>query len=102
MWGPPSAMVESPSTDGLQGIVPRIFDMLFSKIQKVGFSSQSELNNEIEDPFKLTNLVRSLTKDQENSDGRQISYQCRCSFLEVSTCLFSTCSSLVFISIFIM
>ncbi|KAL2476030.1 Kinesin motor family protein [Abeliophyllum distichum] len=56
MWGPPSAMVkEGPSAGGLQGTVPRIFQRLFSEIQK----------------------------EQENSNGKQINYQCRCSFLEV-------------------
>ncbi|KZV56368.1 hypothetical protein F511_00365 [Dorcoceras hygrometricum] len=55
MWGPPSAMVEGPSSSGLQGIVPRIFSNLFSEIQK----------------------------EQENTGGRQTNYQCRCSFLEV-------------------
>ncbi|XP_022843523.1 kinesin-like protein KIN-12F isoform X1 [Olea europaea var. sylvestris] len=56
MWGPPSAMVEDgPSVSGLQGVVPRIFRSLFSEIQK----------------------------EQDNSDGKQINYQCRCSFLEV-------------------
>ncbi|KAL2472909.1 Kinesin motor family protein [Forsythia ovata] len=55
MWGPPSAMVEGPSASGLQGIVPRIFQSLFYEIQK----------------------------EQENSDGKQINYQCRCSFLEI-------------------
>ncbi|KAL0406986.1 UNVERIFIED_CONTAM: Kinesin-like protein KIN-12F [Sesamum latifolium] len=55
MWGPPSAMVDDPSARGLQGIVPRIFQNLFSEIQK----------------------------DQANSDGKQTNYQCRCSFLEV-------------------
>ncbi|KAK6133012.1 hypothetical protein DH2020_033222 [Rehmannia glutinosa] len=55
MWGPPSAMVEGPSVSGLQGIVPRIFQNLFSEIQK----------------------------EQGNSDGKMINYQCRCSFLEV-------------------
>ncbi|XP_058081265.1 kinesin-like protein KIN-12F [Magnolia sinica] len=56
MWGPPSAMVEgnySPRSN--QGIVPRIFHMLFSEIQK----------------------------EKENSDEGQINYQCRCSFLEI-------------------
>ncbi|KAL5987983.1 hypothetical protein ACLOJK_035746 [Asimina triloba] len=56
MWGPPSAMVEgsySPRTN--QGIVPRIFRMLFSEIQK----------------------------EQENLDEKQVNYQCRCSFLEI-------------------
>nr|XP_009598276.1 kinesin-like protein KIN-12F [Nicotiana tomentosiformis] len=55
MWGPPSSMVEVPSPIGLQGIVPRIFQTLFSSIQR----------------------------EQENSEGKQINYQCRCSFLEI-------------------
>lgn len=55
MWGPPSAMVEDPSPRSHQGIVPRIFQMLFSEIQR----------------------------EQEKSDGRQTNYQCRCSFLEI-------------------
>ncbi|KAK8620533.1 hypothetical protein V6N13_067007 [Hibiscus sabdariffa] len=55
MWGPPSAMVEDPSPRSHQGIVPRIFQMLFSEIQR----------------------------EQQNSDGRQTNYQCRCSFLEI-------------------
>ncbi|KAK8481123.1 hypothetical protein V6N13_031669 [Hibiscus sabdariffa] len=55
MWGPPSAMVEDPSPRSHQGIVPRIFQMLFSEIQR----------------------------EQENCDGRQTNYQCRCSFLEI-------------------
>ncbi|KAE8679150.1 hypothetical protein F3Y22_tig00111402pilonHSYRG00892 [Hibiscus syriacus] len=55
MWGPPSAMVDDPSPGSHQGIVPRIFQMLFSEIQR----------------------------EQENSDGRQTNYQCRCSFLEI-------------------
>ncbi|CAN4103952.1 unnamed protein product [Withania somnifera] len=55
MWGPPSSIVEVPSPNGLQGIVPRIFQTLFSSIQN----------------------------EQENSEGKQINYQCRCSFLEI-------------------
>ncbi|KAG6387472.1 hypothetical protein SASPL_152662 [Salvia splendens] len=55
MWGPQSAMVDDPSISGLQGIVPRIFQDLFSKIQQ----------------------------EQGNVDGKKINYQCRCSFLEV-------------------
>ncbi|KAK4484776.1 hypothetical protein RD792_007370 [Penstemon davidsonii] len=55
MWGPFNSMVEAPSVSGLQGVVPRIFQDLFSKIQK----------------------------DQENNDDKLINYQCRCSFLEV-------------------
>ncbi|KAL3637506.1 hypothetical protein CASFOL_018674 [Castilleja foliolosa] len=55
MWGPQSAMVEDPSVDRPQGIAPRIFQNLFSEIQK----------------------------EQGNTDGKMINYQCRCSFLEV-------------------
>ncbi|GMH14436.1 hypothetical protein Nepgr_016277 [Nepenthes gracilis] len=55
MWGPPSAMIDSGSASIQKGIVPRIFEMLFSEIQR----------------------------QKENSDGKQINYQCRCSFLEI-------------------
>nr|XP_043638586.1 kinesin-like protein KIN-12F [Erigeron canadensis] len=55
LWGPPSAMVEDQSASGNQGIVPRIFQMLFSEIQRV----------------------------QDQAEGKQINYQCRCSFLEI-------------------
>ncbi|CAN1290622.1 Kinesin-like protein KIN-12F [Linum perenne] len=55
MWGPPSAMVEDPSPSSHQGIVPRVFQLLFDKIQK----------------------------EQDNSEGKHINYQCRCSFLEI-------------------
>ncbi|KAH7861374.1 hypothetical protein Vadar_025328 [Vaccinium darrowii] len=55
MWGPQSAMVEAQATNTDQGIVPRIFQMLFSEIQR----------------------------EQDNSEGKQINYQCRCSFLEI-------------------
>ncbi|CAI0374014.1 unnamed protein product [Linum tenue] len=55
MWGPPSAMVADPSPSSHQGIVPRIFQMLFDEIQK----------------------------EQDSSEGKQTNYQCRCSFLEI-------------------
>ncbi|KAK6947026.1 Kinesin motor domain [Dillenia turbinata] len=55
MWGPPSAMLEGQYPNSELGIGPRIFQMLFSEIQK----------------------------EKENCDGKQINYQCRCSFLEV-------------------
>lgn len=35
MWGPPSAMVDDPSPHSHQGIVPRLFQVLFSEIEKV-------------------------------------------------------------------
>ncbi|KAJ4977105.1 hypothetical protein NE237_002211 [Protea cynaroides] len=55
MWGPQSAMVEGHNSSSNQGIGPRVFQMLFSEIQK----------------------------EQENSQEKQINYQCRCSFLEI-------------------
>ncbi|KAF9616283.1 hypothetical protein IFM89_029059 [Coptis chinensis] len=55
MWGPQSAMVDGSSTTTTQGIVPRIFHMLFSEIQE----------------------------HERCEDKQKISYQCRCSFLEV-------------------
>ncbi|KAK1404992.1 kinesin-like protein KIN-12F [Heracleum sosnowskyi] len=55
MWGPPSAMLETNIANGQQGVAPRIFQMLFSEIQR----------------------------EQEISEDKQINYQCRCSFLEI-------------------
>ncbi|KAI6690615.1 hypothetical protein NL676_027443 [Syzygium grande] len=55
MWGPPSSIVEEPSSRSPQGLVPRIFQMLFSEIER----------------------------EQENSEGKLVNYQCRCSFLEI-------------------
>ncbi|XP_062211746.1 kinesin-like protein KIN-12C [Phragmites australis] len=55
MWGPLAAMVDSGSDNADWGVVPRVFQNLFSRIQS----------------------------RQESSPDKQISYQCRCSFLEV-------------------
>ncbi|KAI3717924.1 hypothetical protein L1987_69854 [Smallanthus sonchifolius] len=55
LWGPPSAMLEDQSAGGDQGIVPRIFQMLFDEIQR----------------------------QQDQAEGKQINYQCRCSLLEI-------------------
>ncbi|KAJ0980085.1 hypothetical protein J5N97_008340 [Dioscorea zingiberensis] len=55
MWGPQSAMVDAHSISSYQGIVPRIFQMLLSEIHK----------------------------KQECLEENDISYQCRCSFLEI-------------------
>lgn len=55
MWGPQSAMVDAPSANGLQGVVPRIFQMLFSNIQHVCllYSSiwKQSINQEISDCY---------------------------------------------------
>ncbi|CAN6292785.1 unnamed protein product [Urochloa humidicola] len=55
MWGPLGAMVDSGSDHADRGVVPRVFQDLFSRIQRT----------------------------QESSPEKQTSYQCRCSFLEV-------------------
>ncbi|KAJ1294668.1 hypothetical protein BS78_01G163300 [Paspalum vaginatum] len=55
MWGPLGAMVDSGSDHADLGVVPRVFQNLFSRIQRI----------------------------QKSSPEKQTSYQCRCSFLEV-------------------
>ncbi|XP_074310849.1 kinesin-like protein KIN-12F [Silene latifolia] len=55
MWGPPGAMVEGQSPSTQQGIVPRMFQMLF----------------------------REIEKEKADAGDKQINYQCRCSFLEI-------------------
>ncbi|RLN16399.1 kinesin-like protein KIN12B [Panicum miliaceum] len=55
MWGPLGAMVDSGSDHADRGVVPRVFQNLFSRIQRT----------------------------QESSPEKHTSYQCRCSFLEV-------------------
>ncbi|KAF1890333.1 hypothetical protein Lal_00013587 [Lupinus albus] len=55
MWGPPSAMFEEPSLQSHKGVVPRIFQMLFSELER----------------------------EQQMSGGKQFNYQCRCCFLEI-------------------
>ncbi|CAL0317445.1 unnamed protein product [Lupinus luteus] len=55
MWGPPSAMFEEPSLQSHKGVVPRIFQMLFSELER----------------------------EQQMSEGKQFNYQCRCCFLEI-------------------
>ncbi|KAK4793829.1 hypothetical protein SAY86_011823 [Trapa natans] len=54
MWGPPSSMVAEPSSFSEEGLVPRIFQILFSEIEK-----------------------------QQAYKGKHVNYQCRCSFLEI-------------------
>nr|GMD89575.1 kinesin-like protein KIN-12F isoform X1 [Ipomoea batatas] len=39
LWGPPSAMVETPSTNSLQGIVPRIFQIVLITFREYVLSS---------------------------------------------------------------
>ncbi|XP_017408795.1 kinesin-like protein KIN-12F [Vigna angularis] len=55
MWGPPSAMVDESSCSSQLGIVPRIFRMLLSELER----------------------------EKLISGEQQFNYQCRCSFLEI-------------------
>uniref|UniRef100_A0A1J3EZA8 Kinesin-like protein KIN12B n=1 Tax=Noccaea caerulescens TaxID=107243 RepID=A0A1J3EZA8_NOCCA len=55
MWGPAGSMLEDPSPKGEQGLAPRVFQMLFSEIQR----------------------------EKMKSGGNEVNYQCRCSFLEI-------------------
>ncbi|XP_024015225.1 kinesin-like protein KIN-12F [Eutrema salsugineum] len=55
MWGPAGSMLEDPSPKGEQGLAPRIFQMLFSEIER----------------------------EKMKSEGKEVNYQCRCSFLEI-------------------
>ncbi|MED6220466.1 hypothetical protein PIB30_045101 [Stylosanthes scabra] len=55
MWGPPSSIVEEPLSQSQQGIVPRIFRMLFTELER----------------------------EKRMSDRKQFNYQCRCSFVEI-------------------
>ncbi|CAN8268973.1 unnamed protein product [Cochlearia groenlandica] len=55
MWGPAGSMLEYPTPKGEQGLAPRVFQMLFSEIER--------------EMMKL--------------GGKEVNYQCRCSFLEI-------------------
>ncbi|XP_027930694.1 kinesin-like protein KIN-12F [Vigna unguiculata] len=55
MWGPPSAMVDESSCSSQLGVVPRIFRMLLSELER----------------------------ERLTSNEQQFNYQCRCSFLEI-------------------
>ncbi|KAF8681956.1 hypothetical protein HU200_045409 [Digitaria exilis] len=77
MWGPLGAMVDSGSDHADQGIVPRVCQNLFSRIQGVRNSSP------VHYIFENCEDHVSAGADPDNSPEKQISYQCRCSFLEV-------------------
>ncbi|MQM03309.1 hypothetical protein Taro_036088, partial [Colocasia esculenta] len=63
MWGPLSSMVEENSVNNCQGIAPRMFHMLFQEIQK--------------------SCVPLLSQKQNSDVEKQVTFQCRCSFLEI-------------------
>nr|GMD28180.1 kinesin-like protein KIN12A [Ipomoea batatas] len=74
LWGPPSAMVETPSTNRLQGIVPRIFQMLFDNIQRVynghiGYlldPMQRNLKDDTKNGFYVENLTEEYVSTYED------------------------------------
>ncbi|XP_042395837.1 kinesin-like protein KIN-12B [Zingiber officinale] len=55
MWGPPSALSEDSSSSSERGLTPRVFERLFSRTDE----------------------------EQSKHSDEQLSYQCRCSFLEI-------------------
>uniref|UniRef100_A0A1D1Z8I8 Kinesin-like protein KIF15 n=1 Tax=Anthurium amnicola TaxID=1678845 RepID=A0A1D1Z8I8_9ARAE len=55
MWGPPSALLEDGSSGTEQGLTPRVFELLFSRINE----------------------------EQIKHSDEKLSYQCHCSFLEI-------------------
>ncbi|WOL14421.1 kinesin-like protein KIN-12A [Canna indica] len=56
MWGPPNALSEHSLSSTNRGLTPRVFEMLFSRIDQ----------------------------EQSKHSDKKLSYQCRCSFLEAS------------------
>nr|GMD89574.1 kinesin-like protein KIN-12F [Ipomoea batatas] len=65
LWGPPSAMVETPSTNSLQGIVPRIFQMLFDNIQRVYNDHIGDLLDPMQRNLKLLEWNGNRDCEQE-------------------------------------
>ncbi|PKA54405.1 Kinesin-like protein KIN12A [Apostasia shenzhenica] len=58
MWGPASAMVDDPCINESQGVVPRIFQMLFSEINNI----YNEQVNDLLDPMQHNHLMRDNVK----------------------------------------
>ncbi|KAI3996701.1 hypothetical protein MKX01_041001 [Papaver californicum] len=55
MWGPSKALLEDNPSGGEQGLTPRVFEQLFSR----------------------------MSEEEAKHDDKQLKYQCRCSFLEI-------------------
>ncbi|XP_076920105.1 kinesin-like protein KIN-12B [Bidens hawaiensis] len=55
IWGPANALLEGELSSGQQGLTPRVFERLFARI----------------------------SEEQNKHAGKQLVYQCRCSFLEI-------------------
>ncbi|PKI50509.1 hypothetical protein CRG98_029114 [Punica granatum] len=73
MWGPPSSMFEEPSSSSDQGLVPRIFQILFSEIEKIYNEKIGDLldptqrNLQIKDDPKNGLYVENLTEEYVTS-----------------------------------
>ncbi|KAK9155382.1 hypothetical protein Sjap_002862 [Stephania japonica] len=72
MWGPPSAMLEGHSASSNQGIVPRIFHMLFEEFDRIYNGQIGDLldptqrNLQIKDDIKNGFHVENLTEEYVN------------------------------------
>ncbi|KAE9584110.1 putative plus-end-directed kinesin ATPase [Lupinus albus] len=75
MWGPPSAMFEEPSPQSQKGIVPRIFQMLFSELESERIYNEqigdlldsTQRNLEMKDGFKHAFNIENLTEEYVTS-----------------------------------
>ncbi|KAJ1392519.1 P-loop containing nucleoside triphosphate hydrolase [Sesbania bispinosa] len=73
MWGPPSAMFEEPSHQSHKGIVPRIFQMLFSELERIYNEQIGDLldptqrNLEMKDDSKNALYIENLTEEYVTS-----------------------------------
>ncbi|CAN0898612.1 Kinesin-like protein KIN-12A [Linum grandiflorum] len=62
IWGPSNVMSEVGSSSDQQGLTPRVFERLFARIKEASYS---------------------LFSEQVKHADRQLTYKCRCSFLEI-------------------
>ncbi|BAB01875.1 unnamed protein product [Arabidopsis thaliana] len=68
MWGPAGSMLEDPSPKGEQGLAPRIFQMLFSEIQreKIKSGGKEIYNGQISDLIDQTQRNLKIKDDAKN------------------------------------
>ncbi|WZZ03677.1 hypothetical protein YC2023_089598 [Brassica napus] len=66
MWGPANGLLEEHLSGDQRGLTPRVFELLFARISEV-----------------MLGVVCLHKEEQVKHADRQLSYQCRCSFLEI-------------------
>ncbi|KAJ1441294.1 P-loop containing nucleoside triphosphate hydrolase [Sesbania bispinosa] len=78
MWGPPSAMVEEPLCHSDQGIIPRIFQMLFSELERI-YNEQIgnllnptqhnlEMKDDVNNALHIENLVEEYVTSYDDME----------------------------------